>query len=558
MRRVVNNRVYRDCVRLCYRSEVPARFERAGTSDFMNTVVTEAVEIPGYRILKAIGVGGMASVYLAVQESLDREVALKVMAPTLAENAEFADRFLKEGRLTAKLSHPNLVTVYDIGQYGQVYYLAQEYIPGGTLREKMNAGMTVPEILDVTRDVAQGLAYAHEKGVVHRDVKPGNVLFRANGTAVLADFGIAKAMDSKTMSTQAGNSIGTPHYMSPEQARAEKVDGRSDLYSLGAMLFEMLVGTPPYDATDPFSIALMHVTHPVPQLPPNVAWLQPLIDRLMAKLPQSRFATGDELIAGCDKLFAVAPEAQVLRDAHMTRKRSVVRPIAEQPTEAYAGDAMKTPQRVPAASPSTSPAARSDKASLSKPVLGMLGGAGAIAVAVMLWWLLRASPVIDKPIVPAPETELATETVTPPVDSTQANVDPAGTEASSGEIVDLGNDVATDGNATPTLLVQGDVGTLLAKAREYVEIGLVSSGRRFTSPPGDNAVEIYHAVLRQDPGNVEAANGLTRIADYYETRARGVFDRGIIAGCAMLAEQGLKAEPQRQSLLDLIEKDCKL
>ena len=250
--------------------------------------MTDIVSIPGYRVIRPLGVGGMASVYLALQESLDREVALKVLAPALAANQEFTDRFLKEGRITAKLSHPNLVTVFDIGQHGTIYYLAAEYIPGGTLREKLTAGISIAESLDVVRDVAHGLHYAHEMGFVHRDVKPGNVLFRLNGTAVLADFGIAKSMDGKTMATQIGSSIGTPHYMSPEQARAEQVDGRSDLYGLGAMLFELLVGTPPYDAGDPFTIALMHVTHPLPKLPADLSWLQVLIDGLMAKSPAER------------------------------------------------------------------------------------------------------------------------------------------------------------------------------------------------------------------------------------------------------------------------------
>lgn len=512
----------------------------------MNTVVTESVEIPGYRIEKAIGVGGMASVYLALQESLDREVALKVMASSLADNAEFADRFLKEGRLAAKLSHPNLVTVYDIGQYGQVYYLTQEYIPGGTLREKMNAGMTVPEILDVVRDIAQGLAYAHEKGVVHRDVKPGNVLFRANGTAVLADFGIAKAMDSKTMSTQAGNSIGTPHYMSPEQARAEKVDGRSDLYSLGAMLFEMLAGAPPYDATDPFSIALMHVTNPVPQLPPHVMWLQPLIDKLMAKLPERRFATGDEMIAGCDKLFAVAPEAQVLRDAHMTRKRAVPRPMVSQQTEMMAGDTIKTPRRGPAAKVAVayqSPDASSR--SFGRPLLAILGGAGAIGLVIVAWLALRPNPQIAK----LPTKETVADVAEMPVDDSPV--------ADNNTVVDLGSEASTDDATTPPLLIQGDVGTLLAKARQYVETGLTDRGRRLTSPPGDNALDIYKTVLQQDPGNVDAINGLRRVADYFEAKALSSLDRGILFGCSLLAEQGLRAEPDRQSLLDLRDKECK-
>jgi serine/threonine-protein kinase PpkA len=506
----------------------------------MNTVVTESVEIPGYRIEKAIGVGGMASVYLAVQESLDREVALKVMSSSLADNAEFADRFLKEGRLTAKLSHPNLVTVYDIGQYGQVYYLAQEYIPGGTLREKMNAGMTVPEILDVARDVAQGLAYAHEKSVVHRDVKPGNVLFRANGTAVLADFGIAKAMDSKTMSTQAGNSIGTPHYMSPEQARAEKVDGRSDLYSLGAMMFEMLAGTPPYDATDPFSIALMHVTHPVPQLPAKVSWLQPLIDRLMDKLPERRFATGDEFIAGCDKLFATAPEAQVLRDAHMTRKRPSPKLLSAQPTERMGGEAMKTPKRVPAAKSAI--AAPVLRTAMSRPLLAIAAGVAVLAVSIAGWkWMHPGpAPTTLKPIVDTPVDE--------PVVDTEQPVD-----SGDGGIVDLG---AEGDNGAPALLIEGDVGTLLATARQYVEIGLANNGRRLAAPPGDNAADIYKAVLRQDPGNVEASNGLTRIGDYFEGVAQRMHDRGLATGCIAIAERGLIATPDRKSLQELRDTGC--
>src|SRR5690606_6991218 len=169
-----------------------ARPGRPRGSHVSATILLKSVEIsiPGYRILRPLGEGGMASVFLAVQESLDREVALKVMAPALSANAEFAERFLKEGQITAKLSHPNLVTVFDIGQHGGTYYLAAEYIPGGTLRERINAGMNVAEALDVAIDVARGLDFAHAKGFVHRDVKPGNILFKTDGTAVLADFGI--------------------------------------------------------------------------------------------------------------------------------------------------------------------------------------------------------------------------------------------------------------------------------------------------------------------------------------------------------------------------------
>ena len=288
------------------------------------TVLLRSVDIriPGYRILRPLGEGGMASVFLAVQESLDREVALKVMAPALSANAEFTERFLKEGRITAALNHPNLVTVFDIGSHGSVYYLAAEYIPGGTLREKIQAGIRVGEALDVACDVARGLDFAHAKGFVHRDVKPGNILFKADGIAVLADFGIAKAMDAQSGATMAGASIGTPDYMSPEQARAEAVDGRSDLYSLGAVLFEMIEGRPPYEAGDPFTVALMHVTQAVPELSPEHHWLQPLIDALMAKMPEHRVASGEEFVQALETLLAASPQAASIAQARVVRKRN--------------------------------------------------------------------------------------------------------------------------------------------------------------------------------------------------------------------------------------------
>lgn len=288
------------------------------------TVVLKSVpiEIPGYRVLRPLGEGGMASVFLALQVSLEREVALKVMAPALAANAEFTERFLKEGRITAKLSHPNLVTVYDIGSHGSTYYLAAEFIPGGTLKERIDrGGLSVSDILDVACDVARGLHYAHQKGFVHRDVKPGNILFRADGTAVLADFGIAKAMDASAGATMAGASIGTPDYMSPEQARAEPVDGRSDLYSLGAVLYEMLMGHPPYQASDPFTVALMHVTQPVPELEAEFRWLQPLVDGLMAKVPGNRFGSGEEFVQAVERLLAAAPQGVGVAEARLPGRR---------------------------------------------------------------------------------------------------------------------------------------------------------------------------------------------------------------------------------------------
>ncbi|HWT16952.1 MAG TPA: serine/threonine-protein kinase [Patescibacteria group bacterium] len=497
------------------------------------TQVLQTVDLPGYRILRSLGEGGMASVFLAMQESLDREVALKVMAPALAENSEFTDRFLKEGRLAAKLSHPNLVTVYDIGQHNGLYYLAQEFIPGGTLRERMGKAMSVPETLDVMRDVALGLAYAHEKGVVHRDVKPANVLFRANGTAVLADFGIAKAMNSNTMATLAGNSIGTPHYMSPEQARAEKVDGRSDLYSLGTMMYELLTGAPPYDSSDPYTIALMHVTHPIPKLPAPHAWLQPLLDRLMAKLPDQRFATGDEFVIASEKLIATAPEAKAMRESMATRKRTATR-AAVRPTD----DAEPTQRGVAIAQgihAGVSP-------SRPKPWLWAASGAVALVLAVVAWSMFGRKPA-DVAEIRTADTPVV---VADPTDSPQ------------------GSDAPVIPDAPPPIPIEGDVGKLLTRANEYVRAAIVPTdetrmlGRKLASPPGDNAIELYQQVLRLDPGNSEAGEGLQRIADLLADRAQHALDRGAKTGCAFLVEDGLRAVPGHSGLVAMQQKGCRL
>ncbi len=480
--------------------------------------MTELPRIPGYRMIRPLGVGGMASVYLALQESLDREVALKVMAPALAANQEFTDRFLKEGRITAKLSHPNLVTVFDIGQHGTIYYLAAEFIPGGTLREKLSGGISIAEALDVAREVAMGLHYAHEMGFVHRDVKPGNVLFKGNGTAVLADFGIAKSMDQKTMATQAGSSIGTPHYMSPEQARAEKVDGRSDLYSLGAMLFEMLTGSPPYDAADPFTIALMHVTHPLPQLPNDLQWLQPLIDGLMAKNADDRYATGEAFVAACDQLLSSSPQGQAIRDGHGTRKRASPR-LSRTDQQRAAG---------PQARQSSTGASGAAAVARSPYIVygGLVGGIALVAIA--MWALFGRGEKVDKP------TDTPTVVEQPTEDPNQPPI----TEPPQVPVTDLGPDqVGAD-----------DVASLVRRAQEYMKIGLVESGRRISSPPGDCAVDLFLRALAIDPENADAKAGLGQIAAYYETKAKAAFDRNIFNGSMVLAEEGLKADPNNAAL----------
>ncbi len=259
------------------------------------------MNISGYRILRTLGRGGMATVYLAEQQSVQREVALKVMSTTLLGDDEFGERFLREARIAARLRHPNVVQVYDVGICGEYHYIAMEYLPGGPVMGRTSTPRPPGFALAVASQIADALDYAGTRGIVHRDIKPDNILLREDGTAVLTDFGIARAADASRM-TRTGAVIGTPHYMSPEQARGQPLDGRADLYSLGILLYELLVGQTPYQAEDSLAIGIMHITAPLPQLPPRFVALQPLLDRMLAKDPAQRYQSGGEVVAAITAL----------------------------------------------------------------------------------------------------------------------------------------------------------------------------------------------------------------------------------------------------------------
>lgn len=254
-----------------------------------------AIEIPGYEIIRTLGVGGQATVYLAIQKGFDREVALKIMSPALAADPTFGERFIREAKIVAKLAHSRIVTVYDVGESGNFYYLAMEYMRGKELKARISGGLKTKEALTIIAKLAKALHFAHSKGYIHRDVKSENILFDDDDQPILTDFGIAKASNSSTQMTQTGKLIGTPEYMSPEQCRGKKLDGRSDLYSLGIILFEMMTGSVPFTGEDSVSICIKHVTKPVPQLPARLNHLQWIINSLLDKNPNARFQTGDEL-----------------------------------------------------------------------------------------------------------------------------------------------------------------------------------------------------------------------------------------------------------------------
>ncbi|MBZ0281456.1 MAG: protein kinase [Anaerolineae bacterium] len=281
------------------------------------TTLTELNQTIGrYRIEESIGAGGMARVFKAWDTTLDRPVAIKVLHEHLAADPTFKERFEREAKVVASLNHPNIVQIYDYGtvnnQRHTYSYMVMPYIPGKTLKdvlEEMNTRaqrLDRNRILTITRNLAEALTYAHGRGMVHRDVKPGNILFNEQNQAVLADFGIARLAESAHL-TQEGATVGTPAYLSPEQAAGIPVDARSDIYALGIILYEMLTGYPPFAGESTLSIILKHLNEPVPSLAEQVGAPNPDLDtvilKALTKNPQDRYQTANNLAADLERVF---------------------------------------------------------------------------------------------------------------------------------------------------------------------------------------------------------------------------------------------------------------
>ena len=253
-----------------------------------------------YEILDELGRGGMAIVFKAKEKQLEREVAIKVLPFSLAFDKEFVERFQREARTSAKLEHPNIIPIYRVGKSGRIIYFVMKFLRGKPLSSVLGARGSLPpgEIKRTLVEVGRALSYAHKKEIVHRDIKPDNIMFDEHGHAVVTDFGIAKAVSGGKL-TGTGMSIGTPHYMSPEQAKAQPLDGRSDIYSLGVVAYQCLVGTVPFDGEDSFSIGYKHIMEELPTPPlenPEKRQLFEIIRKMMAKTPAQRFQNADELV----------------------------------------------------------------------------------------------------------------------------------------------------------------------------------------------------------------------------------------------------------------------
>jgi serine/threonine protein kinase len=272
-------------------------------------VAKAEVNIPGYKVERLIAEGGMAAVYLAIQESLDRRVALKLLKKF--DKPEQSKRFINEGQIIASLNHRNVITIHDVGIIGGQHYISMEYLEEGDLEARIREGITPAAAISLIKTIGDCLDFVHRKGIVHRDIKPANILFCNDGTPILTDFGIAKQLEQDTRLTRDGAAMGSPDYLSPEQAECKPLDGRTDIYGLGIVFYEMLTGRKPYQGGSYIETVMAHITDPIPSLPPHLGRYQGLLERMIAKDPEERFPSAADMIVFINKMGRTTPVEEI-------------------------------------------------------------------------------------------------------------------------------------------------------------------------------------------------------------------------------------------------------
>ncbi|MDS4030009.1 MAG: protein kinase [Candidatus Contendobacter sp.] len=474
---------------------------------------TKVMEIPGYTIIRELGKGGMATVYLAIQDRLDRQVALKVLNPALAVDDNFTERFIKEGRIIDQLRHPFIIPLFEFNFYKHHYYFSMEFLPGGTLSQQIQQGLTPKRVLTITKRIAEALAYAHQRNVIHRDIKPQNVLFRQDGTPVLSDFGIAKVMDTDaTNLTALGSIIGSLHYMSPEQATSKPLDARSDLYSLGVVFYEMLTKKTPYQANDIFRFSQILGTGPIPALPEELVSLQPIMNKLLAIDPGHRFESAERLIQAIDQINS-HPSWQLSRD------NTVQRILPENPE------------------PETQ-IAKPDRAKPALAIGGLILATLAIAVVAGIYLAIFHHP-------PRPDSDIDAESAQPSHDTAQQpprqarqQVEQLLAQARSRQQqggLDESLDLIEQGlrlvPEQPDLLALRDQVKTEIDRRNRIAGLLRDCAARFplnrlADDQGEATVACYDQILKLDSTNSEARVNLERIANHFADRTSAALLQG--------------------------------
>ena len=467
----------------------------------------------------------MAAVYQAVQESLDRPVALKILKET--DEPTFSQRFLEEGKTIASLRHPNIITIYDIGIADDTHYISMELMEDGDLDDRIESGIKPAEAIGIVRKLAECLGYVHSKGVIHRDIKPGNILFRSDGEPLLTDFGIAKQLGAKNKLTLDGIALGSPFYLSPEQSQCKKVDGRSDIYSLGIVFYEMLTGRRPFEGKAPIDTILMHLQQPLPKLKKSLAQYQPLLDKMTAKEPKKRFRNCDVLLKALEKPDEVKgpavkrkkKEAKVDPEEDYSRFKPVGIPFEQGQTQTMAQGMTQT---------GTAPMAQAASDSTSRLRLWAVF----IVIAVVFFWSGMPVWLLTKAGLLSPKSGVDT--------SLSFDWDKSKFEAGT-----------PSGNEDIKQHEEGEKANLgLADYLRLARTRLIDN--RLTLPADDNAWLYYKKALSIDPRNREALRGLDSIAERYVTLAEKSLKRKNSLRAKKYLKRGLQVAPGHKKTLALL------
>jgi serine/threonine-protein kinase PpkA len=476
------------------------------------------IDIAGYRVIELIGRGATASVYHAVQLSLQREVAIKVLHPELAADASAARRFLDEARLLGALNHPHVVSVWDVGvSDGGLHYFSMRHLPGGDLASRIAAGpIDSGPLSRIVFGIAKALEHIHARGLVHRDVTPGNVLFDRAGAPYLTDFGVARSLVGSQSAALADLAPAVVRYASPEQLRGAAVDHRADLYSLGIVTYEALCGHCPFVDDDPFTIAYAQVFEPVPALPCALGRWQPLIDQALAKLPEVRIKSAGAFAAMVERCapehvsgLNLAIRAPHLDHIQTGRPQDAAVPAAEAPAAAMLADDMAT---YVARRPNLRTASESGSATAGRRYLLPLGLLALTLLLVMsgaMWMLLpERGARVPAPAEASPDsTQVAAEAaIPPPVVAVDPIADPGTDGESVTEALAMERE-EEDLAALPTVLDPVEVLTRQGQA--------LLAARRLMLPPGGSSHDRFRLALEVDPDAVGAKLGLVDIGRAY-------------------------------------------
>ncbi len=487
------------------------------------------MQLPGYKIERLIAEGGMASVYLAVQESLDRYVALKLLKRF--DNPTQTLRFFNEGRIIASLNHRNIITIHDIGVVDEQHYIAMEYLQGGGLKQRIAEGMEVDEALGLLETLGRCLDFVHRKGIIHRDIKPENILFREDSTPIITDFGIAKQYAVDSSLTMDGMALGSPHYLSPEQAGCKALDGRADLYSLGIIFYEMVTGDKPYQGDSPIDIIVAHVTSRIPRLPQALRAYQTLLERMIAKVPDERFDCAASLVdyvrglRECHPIGAAKTISGVLHGFRASMELKTVPESTGRPTVRLRLASILGPGN----STLTLKKVREILSIVSKPWV--------IASTFVLMVLLVAGSLYHIQSAPARQPVAAISVLAP------QNSMPTASEVEQ---------VASVQIAEPNLSDHGHLAPSDPAIVEYLALADAAlKNYRLTTPERDNAYHYYQRVLDLNPVHPDALKGIAAVGNAYADLADSAFDKYAYGKAKTFVRRGLAVQPDNKRLRGL-------